>query len=532
MNPENLIPQAHVLTVDEASKGGKASGEARRRKKRIAELVPTMLNQPLQGDAKREVSRLFPDLDDDTTMAASIVMGQISSARKGNTRAFRSLMELAQQEEAREDEEQLFELSPLDFTTDCVEPYRTLHAVYDGKLELDDLVFRGGRGGTKSTFGAELAFETIKQDKYANVVYGRRFSVDLRDTVFAQFIQIITRKNDLDAWEITKSPMRCTYKPHGTSVYFYGFDNAEQLKSFAPTVGYIKLLIFEEADEMLGDSQMDSAAQTFLRANGFENVAQLRLKIFNPPASRQNFMNQWCSEMIDDPSTRIFDFSYKHVPEEWLGEAFLRRAKWFEEHRPDYFRNVYLGEVTGTGGELFANVVEEKISDELVAKLERQGRVYQGIDFGYEHPMVFMRVAYDPEKDVVYPLFEHVRYQSRLSEFLEPLEKHDDYRFSETIADSAEPDRIADMLERGWDVVKSVKRWSGNRGRAYSWEWLRNRSKIVVDISRTPHLAKELRTLEFEKLKSGSFSSRIPDVGEDAVMATIYALNRVIRATE
>ena len=41
-------------------------------------------------------------------------------------------------------------------------------------------------------------------------------------------------------------------------------------------------------------------------------------------------------------------------------------------------------------------------------------------------------------------------------------------------------------------------------------------------------LAHELRTLEFEQLKDGTFSSRYPDLGEDGVMATIYALNRVI----
>lgn len=36
-NEQNLIPQAHELTVEEASKGGKRSGEARRRKKLMRE---------------------------------------------------------------------------------------------------------------------------------------------------------------------------------------------------------------------------------------------------------------------------------------------------------------------------------------------------------------------------------------------------------------------------------------------------------------------------------------------------------------
>lgn len=38
-NEQNLIPQAHKLTVEEASKGGIASGEARRKKRTLMELM-------------------------------------------------------------------------------------------------------------------------------------------------------------------------------------------------------------------------------------------------------------------------------------------------------------------------------------------------------------------------------------------------------------------------------------------------------------------------------------------------------------
>lgn len=536
MNSVNLTPgnpATQFVSGRLAVEAQLKSAKARKRNNDIARLAARMLDQGLAGESAQRIEGLFPDLGEDVTWAAHVVAGQINAAAKGNTKAARFLLDLSDRESAKEAQEQMFRLNPLDLTTDCVEPYRLLHKVYEGKTDVQDFVFKGGRGGIKSTFGAELAYETIKQDPYANVVYGRRFGSDLRHTVFAQFCKVINSEGDQDAWEITKSPMRCTYKPTGTAAYFFGFDNAEQLKSFTPEVGYVKLLIFEEADEMLGNSQMDSAAQTFLRANGFEGVAQVRLKIYNPPPSKNNFMNEWVAEMMGDPTCAIFDFNYQNVPEEWLGESFLKRAEWYKENKPDYYANAYMGEVTGTGGELFDNVSEETITDEMVQKWQDQGMTYQGIDFGYEHPMAFIRVAYDRETDTVYPFFEHVKQRSSLSDFLEPLEKDGmDFRHQETIADSAEPDRINDMLDRDWDVVKSVKRWAGNRGRTYSWDWLRTRARIVVDISRTPRLAKELRTLEFEKLKGDTYSSRIPDLNEDCVMATIYALNRVIRAAE
>lgn len=43
-NEQNLIPQAHALTVEEASKGGKKSGESRRRNAGIRKRLRNALN--------------------------------------------------------------------------------------------------------------------------------------------------------------------------------------------------------------------------------------------------------------------------------------------------------------------------------------------------------------------------------------------------------------------------------------------------------------------------------------------------------
>lgn len=44
-NEQNLIPQAHKLSVEEASKGGKASGESRRRRKAFSEAFDMLLQK-------------------------------------------------------------------------------------------------------------------------------------------------------------------------------------------------------------------------------------------------------------------------------------------------------------------------------------------------------------------------------------------------------------------------------------------------------------------------------------------------------
>lgn len=57
-NEKNLVPQAHILTVEEQSAGGKKSAEVRREKKTIQKILADYLdkdvksNKSLQGIAK------------------------------------------------------------------------------------------------------------------------------------------------------------------------------------------------------------------------------------------------------------------------------------------------------------------------------------------------------------------------------------------------------------------------------------------------------------------------------------------------
>ena len=52
VNKENLIPQAHRLTVEEASRGGIASGKARAAKKELRERITEWLDSEVGKDKK------------------------------------------------------------------------------------------------------------------------------------------------------------------------------------------------------------------------------------------------------------------------------------------------------------------------------------------------------------------------------------------------------------------------------------------------------------------------------------------------
>lgn len=520
-NEGNLIP-FDKRTEDErrriARMGGKASGEARRAKKNTAQLTRAILLGKAPMDAVADLGDYIGGVSgEDLTVNAAMIAGQAKAAVEGNAKSFEILQEQLSKAESEERSVSDFTLSPLNFTSDFVEPYRRAREALDGKNGIREIISKGGRGSTKSSFWSAFAYETMRRDPQAHVVFTRRYKVDLRDSVYTQFEKTVRRMDDIDNWEFTISPMRATYKPTGQMVLFVGCDKPISLKSFGVKFGYVKLLIHEECDEMAGVEQMDSVEDTFLRSD----TPALDIKIFNPPKSKNNFMNEYTAEKANDPATLVCHSYFNHVPEEWLGHRFFERAEWFRIHKPQYYANNYMGDVTGTGGELFDNVEERRITD---AEVDAFSYVYQGLDFGFEHPMAFVRVAYDRETDTLYPFFEKYARHSKLSTFARDI---DDYKHQETICDSANPDKISDLRDWDWEVVGATKRWKGG-GRDTAWEWLRAVTKIVIDPERTPNLAKELRTLEFEQLRDGSFSSRYPDLDEDGVMATLYAMNRVI----
>jgi PBSX family phage terminase large subunit len=425
---------------------------------------------------------------------------------------------LEAEEKEKREKAALWTIPITDITSDFVEIYRTVHEAFTGEIDIHEIISKGGRGSIKSNFWGDLAYETIRQDPQAHIVYTRRYKVDLRGSVYNQFMKVVIRCNDLDNWDFKQSPMCAVYKPTGQMVMFVGADKPISLKSFNVPFGYVKLLIHEECDEMAGVEQMDNIEDTFLRAD----TPALDIKIFNPPKSKNNFMNEYTEECKNKPQTRICHSYYYNVPVKWLGKRFFERAEWFRIHKPLYYKNNYLGEVTGTGGGIFDNLEIRKISDEELMTFDL---INHGLDFGYTHPQVFSQNYYDYETDTLYIFGEVYSKKCKNSTFARKIKK---FMNVEIICDSARPDGIAEMQDWGFNAIGAKKRWGSGKGRDYCWEWLQRCNKIVIDPERCPNTEKEFTKAEHEQLPDGSFSDAYPTLEEDTIMANIYALNRII----
>lgn len=78
MNNENLVPQAHVLTVEEQSKGGRASVQSRREKKAMREHLEAALQMEhfdLEGHKMTKAAAMT------AALVERAISGDVSAAR-------------------------------------------------------------------------------------------------------------------------------------------------------------------------------------------------------------------------------------------------------------------------------------------------------------------------------------------------------------------------------------------------------------------------------------------------------------------
>lgn len=100
-NEQNLVPQAHKLTVEEASRGGVASGKARAQKKTLRELAEMIGNMEVKNQKTRAIMEAAGFDADQMTNDAAMLMGLQLKAQSGDASAAKLLAEMRGQYSTR-----------------------------------------------------------------------------------------------------------------------------------------------------------------------------------------------------------------------------------------------------------------------------------------------------------------------------------------------------------------------------------------------------------------------------------------------
>ena len=96
-NKENLIPQIHVLSVEEQSEGGKKSGETRREKASLKKTLKWLMESDIKlkkGSIKEQFEKIGIDTSDMNPIQLA-TLGLWYGAVQGNSTNYKVLMELS-----------------------------------------------------------------------------------------------------------------------------------------------------------------------------------------------------------------------------------------------------------------------------------------------------------------------------------------------------------------------------------------------------------------------------------------------------
>jgi len=233
-----------------------------------------------------------------------------------------------------------------------------------------------------------------------------------------------------------------------------------------------------------------------------------------------NAMHWVNAERMNPRKGRLCHHSdYRDMPPDWLGGGFLLEAKALRQSNERAYRHMYLGEVTGTGGRVFDNLILRGITQEEWGGLT----LYCGHDFGFAtDPDACVMCAYDPGRRMLYLVGEFVRTGMSLSALAEELQSLCGGEV--IIADSADPRGIAELRALGLRVLPARK---GPGSVERGVKWLQTLAGIVIDPGQCPYAGGEFQRYEYEPDGQGGFVPRYPDHGNHTIDAVRYAMESV-----
>jgi len=501
---DNLIPQAHVLTLEEQRAGGKASVEARRKKATMLSVLERTLDETnAKGLTYREL----------------VTLGLIKGATQGYSKNYEIIATMMAEKERKDIEEGSLILIP---AKDISSSFADLNRSIDNR-EYREYYLEGGRGSTKSSFVSEKIIEILENNPRMCAVVLRKVKDTLKDSVFAQLewaIDILgeTYPNIKSDYKLTKSPLEITKLSTGQKIYFRGADDYGKIKSLkTPKDMYVGVTWYEEFDQFNGMNEIRKINQSLIR--GGEDFIQFYS--YNTPASSLHFVNV---EKIIPKETRLVHLSdYRTVPKQWLGQAFIDEAEFLKGVNEKLYENEYLGLMTGTGGTVFENIELREITDE---EINNFNFIYQGLDFGwYPDPLAWTKSCYNPSQRTLYIFDEFVVNKMSNQYVWNYLKENKNVTETDIItADSAEPKSIGDFRSYG-SPMRGAEKGAGSV--EYSMKWLSSLAKIVIDPKRCPNSAQEFSTYEYQQDKDGNYISGYVDENNHCIDSIRYALNSV-----
>lgn len=392
---------------------------------------------------------------------------------------------------------------------------------YSKKHEYLRYVLKGGRSSAKSThIGFRIVMDVIKYPITALCV--RKVKDTLSESVYEQLKECINILGVEQYFDFRVSPLQIIYKPRGNKIIFRGADDPQKIKSLKVAKFPVADLWIEELAEFKNEDEITTIEQSVLRAELPKGLYYSFFYSYNPPKRKQSWVNKKFNISVKPANTYIHHSTYLDNPH--ISKETVSEADEMKEKNPLKYRWIFLGEPIGSGVVPFSNLVFRKITDEEVASFDN---IRQGNDWGYAtDPLAFVRLHYDKTRRKIYFIDEIYGVKLFNRELAERLKKKG-YDKTLTTADSAEPKSISEMKCEYDCNFKGAKKGPGSV--EYGENWLDDLEEIVIDVNRTPNVAREFESIDYQTDRDGNAKAKLEDKDNHTIDATRYALENDMR---
>ena len=386
-----------------------------------------------------------------------------------------------------------------------------------------NVVCSGGRGSGKSSNVAHIITQLLMRNP-VNAVGIRKIDNTLEQSIYEQMKWAISEQQVTHLFRFNKSPLRITYLPRGNYMVFRGAQYPERIKSLKDSRFPFAIAWVEELAEFRTEDEVTTITNSLLRGELDEGLQYKFFFTYNPPKRKQSWVNKKYGTQFVSGNTFVHHSTYLDNP--FIAKEFIKEAEETKKKNEMKYRWEYMGEAIGSGVVPFDNLRFERIPDDLVANFDN---IRNGLDFGYAtDPLAFVRWHYDKKRNGIYAVDEY--YGQKISNRkVANWIKSRGYQSDRIGADSAEPKSIAELHgDFNLPNVHGVKK--GPDSVEFGERWLDDLDFICIDPKRTPNIAREFESIDYQVDRDGNPKPRLEDKDNHTIDATRYAFADDMRA--
>lgn len=273
----------------------------------------------------------------------------------------------------------------------------------------------------------------------------RKVASTLTSSVVRPFIEV---SNTFDTWSdgnFNKSERYYVYdqgdgNPKKSTIQFFGLDDIEKIKSTK-----FNLIWMEEAT---GFTYEDfSFLQTRLSAEKPEGWKRNQIVLSLNPSDARGWIR---TKLLPQKDVCLIESTYKDNP--FLDADYIRNIEALKENNPRMYKMLVLNQWGVSEGRVFDRW---ELYDDATAPKEFDQVIY-GLDFGWNHATALIECSY--KDNAVY--LREVIYKNHInnSELIALMDAAGVDKGRAIIADSAEPDRIDEIFNKGYERIEGIKK--------------------------------------------------------------------------